>query len=70
MKQSKKYDYRVTQEGSSWRAEIVRRVSSKNLTVSKGQDGFATEAEAQEWAKKELQEFITNQSERNKRSTR
>lgn len=69
MTTNKKYDCRVTQEGASWTAEIVRRVTSKRTAVSKSQDGFATEAEAQAWGEKELKSFLDNLADRNKRDS-
>jgi len=64
---SKKYDYRTSQQKDTWNAEIIRRASSKNIVVTKKQDGFKTEAEANEWAEKELIQFTVKQSEQNKR---
>ncbi len=67
MTTNKKYDYRITQGKSDWTAEITRRVTSKKTTVSKSQDGFATEAEAKAWGEKELAAFLENLTKRNKR---
>ncbi len=67
MTQSKKYDSRISQTNDSWTAEITRRASVKKIVVSKVQDGFKTEADAKEWADKELAIFLTKQSEHNKR---
>ncbi len=67
MTKEKKYNCRVAQGDTSWVAEIVRRVSSRETVVSKSQDGFSTEAEAQEWGGIELKLFMQNQNERNKR---
>ena len=64
---SKKYDYRTSQQKDTWSAEITRRASKKNVVVSKKQDGFKTEAEANEWAEKELLAFTAKQSAQNKR---
>ncbi|PHS73199.1 MAG: pressure-regulated protein [Cycloclasticus sp.] len=64
---SKKYDYRTTQQKDTWNAEIIRRASSKKTIVSKTQDGFKTEADANEWAEKELVAFTAKQSAQNKR---
>lgn len=60
MKKSKKYDYRVVPAGTAWAVEIIRRVTSKSSVVSKIQDGFATEAEAQEWGQQEAETFLKN----------
>jgi Protein of unknown function (DUF3622) len=67
MSTNKKYDYRIVQKKSDWTAEITRRVTSKKTTVSKSQDGFATEAEAKAWGKIELASFLENLTKRNKR---
>jgi hypothetical protein len=67
MKESKKYSIRTSQEKDTWSAEIIRRASAKKTIVSKTQAGFKTEAEATEWAKKELVLFTAKQSEQNKR---
>ncbi len=67
MADSKKFQCRVIQNDAGWKAEIIRRVSSKRSMVSKKRGGFATQAEAQEWGESKLQEFMKNQAERNKR---
>ncbi|MFH0256209.1 DUF3622 domain-containing protein [Vibrio rumoiensis] len=64
---SKKYDFQLIEKRNGWAAEIVRQITSRRTVVSKRQLGFATEAEAKEWAEKELVEFQKIQSERNKR---
>ncbi len=66
MAKGKKYDYRVAEDQTGWAAEIIRQVTSKETVVSESQNGFATEAEAQAWAQKELQQFIGKLSERSK----
>lgn len=53
-----KYTTRVIEVEGKWRAEIVRRVTSKKTHVSKAQDDFASEAEAQAWAETELKNFL------------
>jgi hypothetical protein len=67
MKESKKYSIRTSQEKDTWSAEVIRRASAKKTIVSKTQAGFKTEAEANEWAEKELVLFTAKQSEQNKR---
>lgn len=67
MTKGKKYDYRVVQNDSGWSAEITRRMTSKKTVVSKRQSGFATEAAAREWGKSELETFVNNLNQRNKR---
>ena len=67
MTKGKKFDFRVVPGKDGWSAEIIRRASRQKMVVSKSQDGFASEAEAQEWGEKELKEFSQNQNERNKK---
>jgi len=67
MAKAKKYDYRVVQGDTGWRAEIMRRVTSKKVMVSKRQDGFASESEAKTWGEKTLKSFLDKLKERNKR---
>lgn len=67
MTQTKKYDYQLTQQDATWTAEIVRRVSARKSMVSKAQDGFASEAEAQAWAEQTLQSFMESQQQSNQR---
>lgn len=66
MTKGKKYDYRVVPGKTGWSAEIIRRVTAKKTVVSKSQDGFATELEAQAWGESELKSFSQNLNERNK----
>lgn len=66
MTTAKKYDFRLIQEDNLWAAEIIRRASSDKTVVSKRQDGFATEAEAQAWAKSETAAFLKKYSEKDK----
>jgi hypothetical protein len=67
MNKGKRYTCRVVQDGSSWTAEITRRVTAKKRVASKKQGGFATESEARAWGEKELKAFINNLNERNMR---
>lgn len=67
MTQAKKYSYRISQLDNEWCAEILRQVSNKKTVVSKRQENFKTEEEAQAWAEKELEQFLQQQVERNKR---
>ena len=69
MTQSKKYDYRISQDKKTWTTEIIRRVTSKRTTVSKSQEGFATEAEAKAWGESELKSFLANLTKKNKRDS-
>ncbi len=64
---NKKFATRVTEKRNGWCAEITRQVSRSKTVVSKRETGFETEAQAQEWADKELAGFITNQAARNER---
>ena len=67
MAKGKKFDYRVVQDDTSWTAEIIRQITSRETVVSKSQGGFASESEAQAWGESELKSFVQNLSERNKR---
>jgi len=67
MSQGKKYSSRVTENAGGWSAEILRQASNKKVVVSKRQDNFASEDEAKSWADKELEQFLQQQVERNKR---
>lgn len=66
MNKGKKYDYRVVQHDGCWKAEITRRASAKKTVVTKSQDGFATEADAQAWAQSELKSLLKTLAERAK----
>jgi hypothetical protein len=67
MSDNKKFTIRTIEKRNGWCCEIVRQVSSRRTTVSKREIGFNTEAEAQAWGEKELDVFVKNQAERNKR---
>lgn len=69
MSDSKKFTVRTIEKRNGWCAEIVRQISSRRTTVSKREMGFETQAEAQAWGEKELEAFIKNQVERNKRKS-
>ncbi|MDO9319046.1 MAG: DUF3622 domain-containing protein [Gammaproteobacteria bacterium] len=75
MAASKKYESRVIASVASegfvqeWSAEIIRRATATKTVVSKAQGGFASEAEAQVWAEKELAAFL-ELNERNKIKSR
>lgn len=61
-----KYAIKIVQEDSVWTADITRRVSRKEVVVSKTKSGFENETEAQKWAEAELKGFVENQNKRNK----
>ncbi|WP_415888463.1 DUF3622 domain-containing protein [Neptuniibacter sp. SY11_33] len=67
MAKGKKYDFQLVAEGETWSAKILRQASARKTVVSKQQDGFATEDEAKTWAEAQLQKFLEQQQERNKR---
>lgn len=67
MSQNKKFDYRVIEVEGMWKAEITRRASAKKTVISKRKAGFSSEAEAEAWAKEELQVFLENLKARNQR---
>jgi len=71
MSTNKRYNSQVSKHETSglWRAEILRRASSKRNVVSKMQEGFATEEEANNWAETELAVFLAL-NERNKRQSK
>ena len=71
MSTNKRYNSNVSKDENSglWRAEILRRASSKRSVVSKMQEGFATEEEANKWAEATLAEFLAL-NERNKRQSK
>ncbi|HEY7884591.1 MAG TPA: DUF3622 domain-containing protein [Cellvibrionaceae bacterium] len=56
----KKYDYLISESNGTWRAELTRRASSSKTIVSKAQEGFASEAEASQWAETELKALLAN----------
>lgn len=70
MTKGKKYDYRITQDNTTWTAQILRRKTARETIVSKSQDGFTSEAAALEWAQTELKSFLKSLSDRNKRRTK
>ena len=65
MAKGKKYEFRVKQENTGWTAEIIRKVTTKKTIVSKRQNGFPSESEAQEWGERELKIFLQGLHERN-----
>lgn len=67
MAQSKKYDSKIQQNGATWTAKIIRRVTSQKTMVSKQQHSFASEAEAKAWAETQIAMFLENLKARNKR---
>ena len=69
MSKSKKYDFRAVQENSEWKAEIIRRVTSRKVVVSKSQSGFSSEADALKWGEEELKTFISNLGKKNERDS-
>lgn len=60
MATSKKYDYRVVSDGTDWTVEIIRRVTSKKTVITKAENGFSSESEAQSWGEKEVKIFLNN----------
>tara|TARA_R110002073_G_scaffold91207_5_gene214842 strand:+ start:461 stop:697 length:237 start_codon:yes stop_codon:yes gene_type:complete len=63
----KKYECQVIRDNACWTAKIIRQVTSTKTIVSKLQDGFATESEAQTWGQNEIKVFLQKLVERNKR---
>jgi hypothetical protein len=70
MATSKKYNFKIKQDGATWSAKITRRVSSQRTVISKKQDGFVSEAEAQAWGEKHITLFLDNLNARNKRRSK
>ena len=70
MTKGKKYDYQVSQNNTYWSTKIVRQVTSKKTIVSKCQDGFSTESDAQAWGQSEIKIFLQKLKERNIRHSR
>ena len=67
MASSKKYNCRVTQEDTSWTAEILRRKTARESIVSKSQTGFTSEAEAEAWGQEELKNFLKTEADKRKK---
>ena len=67
MAKSKKFDFTVEQDGTTWTAQIVRRKTARENVISKTQTDFASEAAAIEWATAELAGFLKNLNAKNKR---
>ncbi len=70
MTKGKKYDYQVSQNNAYWTTKIVRQVTSTKTIVSKYQDGFSTESDAQAWGQSEIKLFLQKLKERNIRHSR
>lgn len=64
---SKKYQSEVLQEGDTWTARITRQVTSRKSIVSKQQQDFSSEADAQTWVETNLAEFVNTQKSANSR---
>ncbi|WP_413698573.1 DUF3622 domain-containing protein [Psychromonas sp. KJ10-10] len=67
MSQQQKFDFSVSQVGDQWNAEVTRRVSSRKTSVTKQKKGFASEAQATEWAEAKLAECVENLQAGNQR---
>jgi hypothetical protein len=67
MAKNKKYSANIETNGNTWTAQITRQITSRKTHVSKEQDGFASEQEAQEWAELQLAEFTKTQDTNNQR---
>ena len=59
-----KFNYRVIQNKTSWTAEIIRKATANKTVVSTKQDDFATEEEAETWAKSKLESFVKELNEK------
>ncbi len=59
-----KFNYRLVKNDKSWSAEIIRKMTSKKMVVTKKKDNFATKKEANVWGKAELDSFVTGLNDR------
>lgn len=69
MAKGKKYEFLVKQDNTGWTAEIIRKATTKKTIVSKRQNGFPSESEAQEWGERELKILLQSVHERNMQRT-
>ena len=53
-----KFNLRIVQDDSGWTAEIFRKITVKEMKVSRQKDGFASEDEATAWGEAELKSFV------------
>jgi hypothetical protein len=67
MSKGKKYDFKIEQVDSLWRAQITRQVTSRKVAVTKQKADFESESDAKLWAEKELIEFTKGQADSNAR---
>ena len=67
MSKNRKYDSKIEPSGTTWKAQIIRHITSKKTVVSKQQDGFSDQASAQQWAEQQLLEFTATLSTSNER---
>jgi hypothetical protein len=67
MSKGKKYDFKIEQVDSLWRAQITRQVTSRKVAVTKQKADFESESDAKQWAEKELIEFTKGQADSNVR---
>lgn len=67
MSKGKKYDFKIEQVDSLWRAQITRQVTSRKVAVTKQKADFESESDATQWAENELLEFTKAQADSNTR---
>ena len=67
MSKNKKYDYKIELSGSTWKAQIIRHITSKKTIISKQKEAFPDEKSAQQWAEEQLLEFTSTLSASNER---
>ena len=53
-----KFNLRIVQDDSGWTAEIFRKITVKEMKVSRQKDGFSSEDEAKAWGEAELKSFV------------
>ena len=67
MAKNNKYSSNIEQNGTKWKAQIIRQVTSKKTQVSSQRDDFSSEREAKEWAQQKLAEFTNTLEQSNSR---
>jgi len=63
MARPKKFEARVVPEPGGFAAQVVRRRTSRSTQIVRTAGGFATEAEAHQWASAQLDAFLARQAE-------
>lgn len=53
-----KFNLRIVQDDSGWTAEIFRKITAKEMKVTRQKGGFTSEDEARTWGEAELKSFV------------